>query len=96
MFSFRSFCCTFWLMIHFELSSLDGVGQGLRFTLLTYGYAIIPTPFVENETLILNNLMYINFIYAMYNISCKHFLQFTICLFTLNIKVLVLQNFISV
>ena len=32
----------------------------------------------------------------MYNIRCKHFLQFTICLFTLNIKVLVLQNFISV
>lgn len=50
MFSFRSFCCTFWLMIHFELNSLDGVGQGLRFTLLAYGYTIITTPFVENET----------------------------------------------
>ena len=92
MFSFKSFCCTFWLMIHFELNSLDGVGQGLRFTLLAYGYTIITTPFVENETLILNNLMYINFICVMYNISCKHFLQFTICLFILNIKVLVLQN----
>ena len=95
MFSFRSFCCTFWLMIHFELNSLDGVGQGLRFTLLAYGYAIITTTFFENETLILNSLLYINF-YVMYNISCKHFLQFTSCLFTLNIKVLVLQNFISV
>ena len=50
MFSFRSFCCTFWLMIHFELNSLDGVGQGLRFTLLAYGYTIVTTPFVENET----------------------------------------------
>lgn len=60
-------------MIHFELNSLDGVGQGLRFTLLAYGYAIITTTFFENETLILNSLLYINF-YVMYNISCKHFL----------------------
>ena len=37
-------------MIHFELNSLDGVGQGLRFTLLAYGYTIVTTPIVENET----------------------------------------------